>query len=202
MEIPMLFIAAKGGDTVPIEVLWAGAIAVLLSALVTVGGLLWQTRKTLRHERALREREDLRVLIDEAAARIDLLVFEVMEAITDLYEIARKASRDFEIPVADLPDDENEVIGKAYEEKNEQLFAAIRECDGFKSRLGLRLGDDHVVVRHYAAATDCLRGMQERFRANPFEGKKSQGAQFARTGELMGFFRQASYELIGARLDG
>jgi hypothetical protein len=49
-----------GSDTVPVEVLWAGAVAVVLSALVTLAGVLWQTRKTLKHQRALNERIELR----------------------------------------------------------------------------------------------------------------------------------------------
>ena len=69
-------------DTVPVEVLWAGAVAVVLSALVTLVGVLWQTRKTLKHQRALNERSELRNVVDEAAAHLDSVVFEFMTAIT------------------------------------------------------------------------------------------------------------------------
>lgn len=83
-------------DTVPVEVLWAGAVAVVLSALVTLAGVLWQTRKTLKHQRAMSERSELREVVDEAAVHLDSIVFDVMTPIADIREAAkalRKNSR-------------------------------------------------------------------------------------------------------------
>jgi hypothetical protein len=88
-------VTIAASDTVPVEVLWAGAVAVALSALVTLAGVLWQTRKTLKHQRALSERSELRKVVDEAAAHLDSVVFDVMTAIADIREVAEDASEKF-----------------------------------------------------------------------------------------------------------
>ena len=99
-------------ETVPVEVLWAGAVAVVLSALVTLAGILWQTRRTLKHQRALSERSELRKVVDEAAAHLDAVVFDVMTAIADIREVSEDASEGFTKTPTELKDDENDAIGE------------------------------------------------------------------------------------------
>jgi hypothetical protein len=191
---------AATGDTVPIEVLWAGAGAVVLAAVVTVLGSLWQSRKTLRHQRELDERKELRTVIDEAAAHMDALVFDVMNAIADIREVAEEKSEDFSKSPRDLDADANAAIGETYRRAIEEVFAGIRKADGLKSRLAIRLGGEHGAVAAYAEATNYLRLMHRRLIDGTFLDQEAQGETFTGVGRQMDRFRLLCHKLVGTEL--
>lgn len=117
-------------DTVPVEVLWVGAVAVVLAALVTLAGVSWQTRKTLKHQRALSERSELREVVDEAAGHLDSVVFDVMTAIADIRDVAEGASEGFTKRPSELNADENSEVGETYRKAIETVFAGFARPTG------------------------------------------------------------------------
>jgi hypothetical protein len=189
-------------DTVPVEVLWAGAVAVVLSALVTLVGVLWQTRKTLKHQRALNERSELRNVVDEAAAHLDSVVFEFMTAISDLREAAEEVSDGFAKSPSELKDDENDAVGETYRRAIEDVFAGARKADGLGSRLTIRLGPDSDAVLQYQAATHCLHAMHRQLIDGTLLADGAPEKAFSEIGQHRNAFRDCCYELVGTDLDG
>jgi hypothetical protein len=189
-------------DTVPVEVLWAGAIAVVLSALVTLAGVLWQTRKTLTHQRALDERSELRKVVDEAAAHLDSVVFEVMTAIADIREIAESASGGFSKKLSELQDDENKAIGDRYQRAIEDVFTGVRKADGLGSRLVIRLGPGSNAVLEYQEATNCLRAMHRQLIDGTLLAAGASETAFREIGQHRNAFRDICFDLLGTDLDG
>lgn len=188
--------------TVTVEVLWAGAIAVVMSALVTLTGVLWQTRKTLTHQRALSERSELRKIVDEAAAHIDSVVFDFMTAIADIRDVAEKTSEGFTKRPGELKDDENKAIGETYERAIEGVFAGVRRAHGFKSRLTMRLGPEHDAVIQYGEAANCLGAMHQQLIDGTLLAQDAPGRAFGQVGQHMDAFRGSCYVLVGTDLDG
>jgi hypothetical protein len=189
-------------DTVPVEVLWAGAIAVVLSALVTFAGVLWQTRKTLKHQRALNERSELRKVIDEAAAHLDSVVFDVMTAIANIREVTEAASVGFTKRPSELGDDENKAVGETYQRAIESVFAGVRRADGLGSRLMIRLGPNSDAVLQYQEASSCLHAMHRQLVDGTLIAKGAPEKAFSEIGQHRNAFRDCCYDLVGTDLDG
>lgn len=189
-------------DTVPVEVLWAGAAAVVLSALVTLAGVLWQTRKTLKHQRALNERSELRQVVDEAAAHLDSVVFDAMTAIADIREVAEEASEEFTKSPSELGDDENSAVGETYRRAIEGVFAGVRKADGLASRLMIRLGPESGAVLQYQEATNCLHSMHRQLVDGTLLAEGTPEKAFKEVGRHRNAFRGLCYELVGTDLDG
>lgn len=198
---PMLVFAADKGETVPIEVLWVGAVAVVAAAVINVAGSLWQSRQTLRHSRALSERSELRAVIDEAAGHIDSLVFDAMNAIAEIQEVTREKSRNYTRSPRRLSRRADKAIGTLWATEIERLFAGIRRGDGLRARLEMRLGSDDQAVIEYRAALDGLRGIHRRLIEGALGDSKAIGSEIGAVGKHMKAFRQRCFTLIGTELD-
>jgi hypothetical protein len=196
-------IIERGGSSVPIGVLYAGAGAVVLAALLTLLGVWFQTRRTLKHERALREREELRGLVDEAASHIDAVVFGYMQAFSDVREVAE---RDLPNGVDDLPgiDDlpEDHPLRTLCFEKFDELFRGVRQAAAFKTRLHLRLGPKSPVVTNYDATIVMLGILQKRFAEQGHWKLGENREPFSEAGRSNNAFVEASHQLIGTKLNG
>lgn len=197
----MLVFAADKGETVPVEVLWVGAVAVVAAALVNVAGSLFQSKRTLRHSRALSERSELRAVIDEAAGHIDSLVFDAMNAIAEVREVTRKNSRDYTRSPRRLSRRANKAIGALWTAEIEKLFAGIRLGDGLRARLEMRLGADDQAVIEYSAALDGLRGIHRRLIEGALGESDAIGTEIGAIGKHMKAFRKHCFTLIGTELD-
>lgn len=193
---------AAASDTVPVEVLWAGAAAVVLAALVTLAGVLWQTRKTLKHQRALSERSELREVVDEAAGHLDSVVFDVMTAIADIRGVAEDASEGFTKKPSELNAEENSEVGETYRRAIETVFAGVRKADGLGSRLSIRLGPDSDAALQYREATDCLRAMHRQLIDGTIFADGAPEKAFGEVGQHRNAFRDLCHELVGTDLDG
>jgi hypothetical protein len=182
------------GDTVPVTVLWAGALAVVAAAIITAVAVHYQTKKTLAaeqkrlttqldHERKLREREELRILIDEAAARFDLLTWEAIELDEQVDRV-----------VADEGDPSQ---SEEVDELAETLFAGIREADTLGARLAVRLGENHPTARIYRG---CWQVYHEYLQKLKDPEGKTDPETFAHSGKAAGDFMRAANELVRSEL--
>jgi hypothetical protein len=97
---------------------------------VTLAGVLWQTRKTLKHRRVLSERSELREVVDEAAGHLDSVVFDVMTAIADIQGVAEDASEGFTKKPSELKADENSEVGETYRRAIETVLPAFATPTG------------------------------------------------------------------------
>lgn len=197
----MLVFAADKGETVPVEVLWVGAVAVVAAALINVVGSLFQSKRTLRHSRALSERSELRAVIDEAAGHIDSLVFDAMNAIAEVREVTREKSRDYTRSPRRLSRRANKAIGTLWTAEIEKLFAGIRRGDGLRARLEMRLGSHDQAVIEYGAALDGLRGIHRRLIEGALRESDAIGSEIGAVGNHMRAFRACCFTLIGTELD-
>ncbi|HWC47922.1 MAG TPA: hypothetical protein VG448_03475 [Solirubrobacterales bacterium] len=186
------------------EVLLAGAIAVIAASVITAIALSRQTTKTLNaeekrlamqlsdererlatqlsHDRAVKERDELRRFADEAAARFDLLTWEVIE----LDELREKMESEGKKPQESAE----------FEEAWKTVFRGIREADTLSARLALRLGENHPTAAIYRSGWrlyhECLKSMQA--------GKPTDPDLFAKGGQAAGDFMRACNELLAADL--
>jgi hypothetical protein len=197
----LLIFAADKGETVPVEVLWVGAVAVVAAAVINVVGSLWQSKRTLRHSRALSERSELRAVIDEAAGHIDSLVFDAMNAIAEIKEVTREKSRDYTRSPRRLSRRANKTIGTLWMTEIEKLFAGIRRGDGLRARLEMRLGSGDQAVIEYGAALDGLRVIHQRMIDGALGESDAIGAEIGTVGNHMKSFRSCCFKLIGTELD-
>lgn len=181
-------------DTVPVDVLWAGAAAVVVAALITVGGVLWQTHRTHKHERAERERDELRGVVDEAAEWLSGLRFELIEAITETEaEIASAGGS------LDQIEDDQEFVDTTHD-RFELTFASLRRADGFSERLALRLGEEDEAVVEYRLAVDILRTIEDRLSSLEFVEREVRQGEFAETSQHAENFRAACHKIVGSNL--
>ncbi len=180
--------------------LWAGAIAVVAAAIVNVLGGLWQTKRTLAHDRSVTERSELRTVIDEAAGHIDGLTFDAINAITEVRDAIEKRSKKFTILPRRLSRRANNAIGELWAAEIEKIFAGIRRGDGFRARLEMRLGDDDTAVMEYKAALDGMRKIHRRLIDGTIHDSEGVGAEVGAIGAHMIAFRARCRDLIGTEL--
>jgi hypothetical protein len=197
LSVLKIALGTADGESVPISVLWAGAIAVVVAAVITALGVALQTRRTLKsaerqlnrqlaHDRAMRERDELRVLVDEAVARLDLLVLESLEA----REIKRRV---------DTGNSESaDVDPTSLDEQLKKVFGGIREIDTLAGRLAVRLGQHHAAVEAYQAAWRSLGNIYEGL----IRGEELTDEVFSEAGEHAGKFMRECHKLVGSELEG
>jgi hypothetical protein len=165
----MTLLAVEEMSSISTEAVWVGGIAVVLAAVITLVGVYLQTAKTLQaererlddqlnaekerlgiqlaHDRATRERAELRAILDSAAASMDELAFAAIQALSAAERLVRAIGSD-----ASTGDDDSrgtDSANTAAEEKLDDLFALIRRVDGHSSQMGMRLGVDHPVCVAY-----------------------------------------------------
>lgn len=126
-------------------VLWAGAIAIVLSAAIAAGVTIWRTRallgaeadrlnqqldgeaerldRQLAHARAMSEREELRSVIDETIKTVQQGIYAVI-ALQSMIDLA----------VIHQVIDERDV-----QRERDRADLASRELNGLQSRLAVRL---------------------------------------------------------------
>jgi hypothetical protein len=189
--------ASSNVESVPISVLWAGAIAVVLAAIITAVAVSLQTKRTLRsaekrlaielaHERAMRERDELRVLVDEAVARLDVLVLEALEARRSRLQGDSEGEKS------------NAVDSSEPAMQLKTVFVGLREVDTLAGRLAVRLGGQHSAVDAYRAAWRCFREIYEGLHSA--EGVPE--GKFSEAGRHAGDFMRQCHNLVGSELDG
>lgn len=188
---------AEKANSVPVSVLWAGAAAVVLASIITAATVILQTRTTLaaeqrrletqlKHEREMREREELRKLVDEAAARLDLLTFEVDDLRRARLRIeAEMGSSSLKLGQSD-----------EFDECLEKVFDGLREVDTLAARLAVRLSQEHEMVEIYREAWKCYFT----FRATMAKGSDPDPDTFKNAGLYSGQFMRAGHELLGSQL--
>jgi hypothetical protein len=198
VPVLLFLIASASTDekSVPISVLWAGSLAVVLAAVITAVTVSLQTKRTLRsaerqlaaqfaHERAMRERDELRVLVDEAVARLDVLVLEALEA-------GRLRS------LIDSNGESSEAAGSSgLEAELKKIFVGLREVDTLAGRLAVRLGQSHSVVETYQAAWRCFGEIYDALLGSDGMPKE----KFSEAGEHAGEFMRLCHGLVGSELD-
>jgi hypothetical protein len=204
--------ATEESGSVPVEAVWVGAVGVILAAVITSGALYIQTRRSLRaeekrlalqlaHDRATREREEFRRLVDDAAAHLDLLTMSVIEAMTSVEllddERAGPVTETVSVNSHDTPSNRS----ADYSEKLERVFSDIREIDGLKARLSVRLGPDHEAVQKFVAARTCYGRIYEQLINGDVPPVEEQKQAFAEIGVYERGFLLACYRLIGSELE-
>jgi hypothetical protein len=118
-------------------VIWAGAFAVIFSAVIAAGVAVWRTRalldsessrldKQLAHDRAQTERQELRQVIDETIQAVQNGMYKAVA----LQEFVQAAGRG------------QEVESGLFEETRAGLSDFIRRLNGFQARLAVRLPPD------------------------------------------------------------
>jgi hypothetical protein len=136
----------------------------------------------LSHDRAGRGRDELRKFADEAAARFDLLTWEVIE-LDELREKVEGEGKKFEA---------SDEFKKAWE----TVFRGIREADTLSARLALRLGENHPTAAIYRSGWrlyhECLKSMKA--------GEPTDPDLFRKGGQAAGDFMRACNELLAADL--
>lgn len=190
---------SSDSNSVSSEALLAGAVAVVAAAVITALAVYFQTKRTLAAEkerleiqlandRAIREREELRGVLDEAVARIDLLTMEMQDVKDGRERIESERDTD-----ARLGKGESE----EYDELLRTAFKGIGAADTLAGRLALRLGQGHEVVQNYRRAWSLYNaylGESENQDGTP------DGAAFGAAGRAVGDFMRQSYDLFGTEL--
>jgi len=197
-------LSESSGSSVSPGVLLAGAVAVIAASVITAIALSRQTSKTLNaekkrlemqlhdererlsaqlaHDRAVRERDELRHFADEAAAHFDLLTWEVIE-LDELREELEGEGKKL-------------TMSDEFNKTWHAVFRGIREADTLSARLALRLGEDHPTAAIYRSGWqlyhECLKSMKAEEPRDPDLFKKG--------GQAAGAFMRACNDLLAADL--
>jgi hypothetical protein len=211
--ISLLLLAAT--DRVSADAIWIGGIAVVLAALITFVGVYLQTVKTLSaererlddqlkaerdrlklqlmHDRATRERAELRNVLDTAGVEMDALAFAAIRAAT----AAGLDPPDADHP-ADLPEVDRESLLR---QRLDEQFEQHRKVDAHHAQMVLRLGPEHLVVTTYDAARSLFGELQERLMSGAETDFEKSKELIVAAGEKHGEFETHAYLLIGTQLD-
>jgi predicted RNase H-like nuclease (RuvC/YqgF family) len=216
--------SAGSSNSIPIEAAWAGVVAVIAAALITALGVYLQTRKTLQaererlqiqlsHDRATRERAELRSILDAAATCMDEVAFHVIRALSlaaRVKELTSGATEQADTrhsdgdPVNSVEKDESaNAIDNAIHQldtKREELFAQIRKADAHTSQLGMRLGVEHPVRTHYRNARNLFADFNTRILDSDLDDDDEIQDSFVKAGESKRSFESAASELIRAEV--
>jgi hypothetical protein len=159
------------------EALWAGG-AVVVASFVAFLGVNLQTARTLKagrerlddqlraeqmrletqlaHDRATRERGELRGVLDSAVACIYELAFLAAEVISPITSLIEEAGTDKDKALKTYAEDSSRYT------KLDEMFTAIRKADGHASQIGIRLGSNHPVCEHHVASRDHFSTLHEK----------------------------------------
>lgn len=166
-------IAAQVVDHTPAWLAFVGAIAVSIIAAATAQ---WRQRAQLRHDRELKDLDELRILLDECAQVIAVASLLFVKFVNQAYVVERQSAP----PVDDspaLPDDDGEEstdddlsLGERLErylatariadedelpeplaDHQRKYLAAAEPIFGLYQRLVLRLGESHAVTQWFLA---------------------------------------------------
>jgi hypothetical protein len=124
--------------------IYAGALAAVLAALIAAGVAIWRTSVSLRHDRALSERAELRKVIDEA----------LQTAQDGIYRAADVVAMALDVEHGDDPDE------NSYRQAYHDITQAIRKLNGLYARLRVRLPEEAALpgaVNECRAATGVMR---------------------------------------------
>jgi hypothetical protein len=132
-------------------VIWAGAFAVIFSAVIAAAVAIWRTRalldsessrldKQLAHDRAQTERQELRQVIDETIQAVQNGMYKAVA----LQEFVQEAGRG------------QEIESGLFEEARAGLSDFIRRLNGFQARLAVRLPPDASLP---GAVDECRQGL-------------------------------------------
>lgn len=135
----------------------------------------------------MRERKELRDLVDEAAARLDVLTFEIADV--------RGAREQIESESASSVEEGDSEELDAY---LSTALVGVREAATCLSRLDVRLGSEHEIVQVYRQAWWCYYHYQRASRQT--DGDPDPEA-FAKAGRLSADFMAASHRLLHSKLE-
>jgi hypothetical protein len=141
-------------------------------------------REQLAHERVLRDKEELRAILDRAA--------------TELNHVGLAGGRVLAVLGADgVPD---ELI----QERKENFHEANWELTHRETQLTLRLGRDHVVTKAFTAAHSEFRRMSGAIFKDEAEGGadlKEASAAYSSSSPKSGTFEVVAVRFVGSELD-
>jgi hypothetical protein len=202
--------------SVSTEALWMGGVAVVLAALITLVGVYLQTSKTLKaererlddqlqaeqerlrmqlaHDRATRERGELRNVLDAAAARMDQLAFAAIQAMDAAKAFQQETEQTDDTGAPGVNEKLSALRGEL-----EQMFAQIRSVDGHRAQLGMRLGQDHPALISYVKAREHFSKLHFKlYKAGPDNDEMLEFVKEA--GREIGGFERSAFTLIRSEL--
>jgi hypothetical protein len=156
--VKTLIFAATGSDQTPALLTFIGALTI---ALVAAGTAQWRQRVQLRHDRELRDLEELRALLDECARMAgttnQLLLYllnrsrSLPRTPSPVDEVIRGRPmllRELGVAI-NVVDDDYSSKDPTYKALEDSFYKAAAPVFGLYQRIVMRLGEDHEISLAY-----------------------------------------------------
>lgn len=153
-----LILATSGADQTPVFLTFIGA---LVLALVAAGTAQWRQRVQLRHDREIRDLEELRSLLDECARMAGTTNQLLLFMLNRSRSLPRTSSpvdgaargrplllRELGVSI-DVVDDDYSSKDSDYRALEDAFYKAAAPVFGLYQRIVMRLGETHEISRAY-----------------------------------------------------